>query len=76
MFVSHINAIDNIVYLNHSIVNKKKVIKKAWQLAILAGLDQLLSPPLSLTSVFGMGTGVSSATSSPDLFKDQTIFEN
>ena len=71
MFVSHINAIDNIVYLNHSIVNKKKVIKKAWQLAILAGLDQLLSPPLSLTSVFGMGTGVSSATSSPDYsFRD------
>ena len=48
------------------IVNKKKAIKKAWQLAILAGLNQLLSPPLSLTSVFGMGTGVSSATLSPD----------
>ena len=44
-------------------------IKKAWQLAILAGLNQLLSPPLSLTSVFGMGTGVSSAISSPDSFE-------
>ena len=43
-------------------------IKKAWQFAILAGRSQLLSPPLSLTSVFGMGTGVSSATSSPDYF--------
>ena len=54
----------------------KKVIKKAWQLAILAGRSQLLSPPLSLTSVFGMGTGVSSATSSPDLFRFLMISEN
>ena len=46
----------------------KKANKKAWQFAILAGRSQLLSPLLSLTSVFGMGTGVSSATSSPDYF--------
>ena len=54
------------------VCQQKKGIKKAWQLAILAGQNQLLSPPLSLTSVFGMGTGVSSAISSPDylFFRD------
>ena len=35
---------------------------------LAGGVPQLLSTLKSLTSVFGMGTGVSSLPSSPDLF--------
>ena len=45
---------------------QKKITKKAWQRVILAGQDQLPSPLLCLTSVFGMGTGVSTVPLSPD----------
>jgi hypothetical protein len=41
--------------------------KKAWRRVILAGLPQLPSPLQSLTSVFGMGTGVSFVPLSPDI---------
>ena len=40
-----------------------------WQKPIFTGgIPQLLSATSSLTSVFGMGTGVSSITSSPENF--------
>ena len=54
----------------------QKGIKKAWQRVILAGLSQLPSPRLCLTSVFGMGTGVSTVPLSPDFFIFRLIPEN
>ena len=42
-------------------------IKKARRLAIFAP-EELSSPLQCLTSVFGMGTGVSTALSPPDYF--------
>ena len=42
-------------------------MNKAWRCPTLTGGDpQLLSALKSLTSVFGMGTGVTSSPSSPD----------
>ena len=44
-------------------------IKKIWQIPILAGGDpQLSSALMCLTSVFGMGTGVTTSISSPEMF--------
>ena len=43
-----------------------RVIKKARRLAILS--LRISSPLRCLTSVFGMGTGVSTAPSPPDFF--------
>ena len=43
--------------------------KKIWQIPIFtAGIPLLSSALLSLTSVFGMGTGVTSFTFSPEMF--------
>ncbi len=44
-------------------------IKKIWQIPIFAGGDPKLSSALMcLTSVFGMGTGVTTSISSPEMF--------
>ena len=51
--------------------NLKRLLKnkKIWRIPIFTGgVPQLLSAILSLTSVFGMGTGVTSITSSPENF--------
>ena len=43
--------------------------KKIWQSPIFtAGIPLLSSALMSLTSVFGMGTGVTSLTFSPEMF--------
>ena len=45
-------------------------VKKIWQTPIFTrGVPLLLSAITSLTAVFGMGTGVSSYTFSPEIFR-------
>src|SRR5699024_7904433 len=68
------NHRNEIILLNHCIkiyyhTFYVKSNKNAWQRPTLAGaMPQLPSALKSLTSVFGMGTGVASSLSSPDKF--------
>ena len=58
------------IYPNKCIGNKshkQKRHKKTGNLLYSQGQAQLFSPLKCLTSVFGMGTGVSTSLSSPDL---------
>ena len=50
--------------------------KKPGNVLSLQGQAQLFSPLQCLTSVFGMGTGVSTASLSPDLIYSEIISEN
>ncbi len=66
--MSHQNKKQEFLKRNIKKAKEKSSLAFAWQRPTLAGeTPQLPSALKSLTSVFGMGTGVTSSPSSPDL---------